>query len=103
MYAVSVYFVDTIYNLHNCPTVDSFKLASKLWLNKWKANEDAAVTSFVLHFEAQWLIDNSGWYQGIAPGHPTTNNALESFNAKIKKYHTLRARLPMYLFLSKMQ
>lgn len=40
------------------------------------------------------------WYEGYAPHTPTTNNALESTNKRLKQDETLRNRLPLPRFLS---
>ncbi|RNA32770.1 hypothetical protein BpHYR1_049731 [Brachionus plicatilis] len=43
----------------------------------------------------------SGWYEGYAPGYvPSTNNALESTNSRIKTDFTFRSRLPLDGFLA---
>ena len=41
---------------------------------------------------------NNGWFEGAAPGFPSTNNGLESINAQIKREGTFRERLPLGAF-----
>lgn len=43
------------------------------------------------------------WFEGAAVYTPSTNNALESHNAQIKKKVTLRKRLPLNQFLIAMR
>ena len=40
------------------------------------------------------------WYEGSAPGLRSTDNAIESTNATIKRDHTLKERLPESQFLT---
>lgn len=54
---------------------------------------------FLVYFNEQWVDMNPGWYVGVAPGVPCTNNALESTNNVIKREFTLRERLPLSDFL----
>jgi len=42
----------------------------------------------------------NGWYDGYAPGFPSTNNGIEATNAVIKREHTSRERAPVVQFLN---
>ena len=50
------------------------------------------------YFIKNWYENNSNWYEGFSPKNPSTNNALESFNALIKKKYTVRERLSIPKF-----
>ncbi len=82
---------DEIHLLQLCHDKESFQQMCKLWLKKWKGNNDAK--EFMSYFKDTWLDRNEGWYEGHAPGYPSTNNGLESINRCIKDEHTLRSRL----------
>jgi hypothetical protein len=43
--------------------------------------------------------DNCGWFSGLAPESPTTNNGTESSNRQLKERDTMRRRLPIREFL----
>ena len=86
--------------LQTCPDEDSFIHASELFLQKWRASDEEGVAAFVAYFESSWLDQNSMWYEGYAPGHPSTNNCLEATNLAIKRQNTLRERLEMSRFLA---
>ena len=45
-----------------------------------------------------WFSTHATWFEGASLRTPSTNNALESFNALIKNEHTLRERLPLGRF-----
>ena len=49
-------------------------------------------------FEKQWLEIAPNWYEGLSIFNPSTNNALEAFNALIKAMYTLRERLSLSKF-----
>lgn len=55
------------------------------------------------YFVENWYERNSDWYEGFQPMCPSTNNALESYNALIKRKYTLRERLPMSKFFDTMK
>lgn len=75
-----------------------FKSASALFLKKWSPNENTK--AFLAYFTDEYLKKRSGWYEGIAPGFPSTNNGLESLNNKIKNEGTFRLRLPLGEFFT---
>jgi transposase-like protein len=64
-----------------------FDKAAELFLSKWAKNVE-----FCAYFRKQWLDQNLFWYEGAGPGIPSTNNALESTNASIKREETFRER-----------
>jgi hypothetical protein len=70
-----------------------------LWKKKWEAREEAK--NFVAYFIAEYLDNpsNTGWFEGAAPGAPSTNNCLEATNNVIKKEWTLRDRLRLRDFM----
>lgn len=76
-----------------------FDLMSKLFCEKWRQEEP----NFVEYFEKQWLGAHSNWFEGAAQFTPSTNNAVESHNASIKRKITLRRRLPFNQFVSSMK
>ena len=57
------------------------------------------VNLFLIYFETNWIRQNSNWFEGAAPGYPSSNNALEGTNNDIKDSFTFRERLPMNEFL----
>ena len=67
-----------------------FSTAFQLFKKKWKK-----YVSFLQYFEAQWINQLPGWYEGYAKCIPSTNNALESFNRVIKDQKTMREGLPL--------
>lgn len=59
----------------------------------------AVQPNFVEYFKKEWLGVHCNWFEGAAEYTPSTNNALESHNAVIKRKVTLRKRLPFNQFL----
>lgn len=72
-----------------------FEMMTKLFREKWLDTE----SNFVEYFEKEWLGSHSNWFEGAAQYTPSTNNALESHNATIKRNITFRRRLPLEEFL----
>lgn len=58
-----------------------------------KNDKDPNISEFLLYFKNTWLGRNRSFYEGFAPGVPSTNNALESFNGMLKKDVTDRELL----------
>ena len=81
--------------LQRSPNEEIFNLASLLFLKKWKENRDSNVLSFLDYFKTQWLDENSGWYEGLAVGYPSTNNGLEATNRWVKEHGTFRNKLDL--------
>lgn len=76
-----------------------FGFMADLFSKKWESLE----SDFVRYFERQWLGTHSNWFEGAADYTPSTNNALESHNAVIKRKVTFRKRLPLNQFLITMK
>ena len=57
-----------------------FKLLCDSFLKKWKAKRMGDVNLFLTYFETNWIRQNSNWFEGAAPGYPSSNNALEGTN-----------------------
>lgn len=75
-----------------------FDMMTKLFIEKWQQVEP----NFVDYFKKEWLGSHSNWFKGAAQYTPSTNNALESHNATIKRTITFRRRLPLEEFLAAM-
>ncbi|CAF1146241.1 unnamed protein product, partial [Brachionus calyciflorus] len=68
-----------------------FPIALKLFQEKWSRVNSPAIKTFLEYFDNQWCKDgNNGWYEGFAPGLPSTSNSLESTHAQIKKILNLK-------------
>jgi hypothetical protein len=80
---------------------DIFDAAYELFKEKWlKVNTNKIPTkTFLEYFEAEWIQKHPGWYEGYAPGVPSTNNGLESTNRVIKDEGTYRVKLSLGRFL----
>lgn len=87
--------LEDIRKMHLAPNKTTFNLMSKLFCEKWSDVE----SNFVSYFKREWLSAHCNWFEGAAHYTPSTNNALESHNAVIKRKITLRRRLPMNEFL----
>ena len=61
---------------------ERFDLAMQLFFQKWR-RQGTLTAEFLDYFNAQWVTNNKGWFEGYAPSVPSTNNALESFNRNI--------------------
>src|SRR6185312_3248873 len=61
-----------------------FQAGFALFDNKWRSKKHEDIDSFLDYFTQQWIYDNKGWYEGFAPGKPSTDNALEANNDVIK-------------------
>lgn len=86
--------------LQLCNDETTFGKASTLFLNKWRTDTAQNVTDCIDYFHSQWLAKDNGWYEGYAPGFPSTNNAIEATNSVIKREHTIRERAPVGQFLN---
>lgn len=74
-------------------------MMAELFIKKWTPVEP----NFTEYFEKQWLGVHSNWFEGAADYTPSTNNAVESHNAVIKRTVTFRRRLPLKEFLIAMK
>lgn len=88
--------LDDIRKIQLAPNKKTFSMMTKLFCEKWVLVEP----DFTNYFEKQWLGVHCNWYEGAANYTPSTNNALESHNAVIKRSITLRKRLPLNQFLT---
>lgn len=79
--------------LQTSPSIVVFNMASRLFIEKWTKNVDIKVIAFLNYFSAQYLEKDPYWYEGAAPGYPSTNNGLESYNSVIKNIRLLRSQL----------
>lgn len=77
--------------LQLCQNEEVFNKAGSLFIEKWE-NKYGNFTSY---FKRQHLEQFPNWYEGKAMFSPSTNNALESRNGKIKQQWTNHKRLPM--------
>jgi hypothetical protein len=88
--------------LQLCISQSVFESASKLFLEKWLDSEHSnSVHSYISYFKKQWLDSEwlDTWYEGYAPGYPSTSNSIESINSLIKKFVTMRKKIPIQKFL----
>jgi hypothetical protein len=72
--------------LHSTLTEAEFDTKFSNMFNHWLANSD----NFALYFYQQWVVGEFKKWQIFhsSPGVATTNNAVESLNATLKKYFT---------------
>lgn len=70
--------------LHLSPEKETFEVGCKLFVEKWRPMEKGALRKINKSF----IKKNFNWYIGAQVRAPTTNNATESFNASMKKFHT---------------
>lgn len=91
-------FLNDITRLHLCPSVKSFDIAWKLFAKKWHSKE-TTVTNYI---KKQWLSSYyKYWFAGAALLAPSTNNAVESTNRRIKDDFNFRTRSKMNVFQTK--
>ena len=84
---------------HNTKT---FEKLCALFIKKWKQLDDTNVNTFCDYLNDNWIEKNEKWYEGAAPGYPSTNNGNEGTNQDIKDSYTFRERLPLNQFLALM-
>lgn len=90
--------VDDVRKIQLAPNRNIFDMMTELFMEKWRCNEP----NFVTYFKTQWLGAHRNWFEGASEYAPSTNNALESHNATIKRRVTFRRRLPLEEFLPTM-
>lgn len=86
--------VTDIDTLQRCRTPAMFSEACVLYNQKW-----SGFLPFTEYLNTSWISQNANWYEGCIDRAPKTNNALESFNGRIKSafsFH-VRATLPQFL------
>lgn len=90
--------LDDIRKMQLAPSRKVFDDMTQMFKNKWYELEN----NFVDYFEKEWLGPHSNWFEGASHYTPSTNNALESHNATIKRKVTFRRKLPLNEFLNAM-
>lgn len=83
--------------LQLCPSREAFDAATKLFVKKWVRKEKP----FTDYFGLNWVTKNGDWFEGVRFFTPSTNNALESFNDKLKKDFDFRGRPSFNQFKAK--
>lgn len=73
--------LDEIRKMQLAPNRTEFELMTNLFIKKWQSVEP----NFIEYFRREWLGGHTNWLEGAAHYTPSTNNALESHNATIKK------------------
>lgn len=91
--------LDDIRKMQSSPSRAIFEKMAELFCEKWEPLEP----NFIDYFRSQWLGPLVNWFEGAAEYTPSTNNALESHNATIKRKVTMRRRLPLNQFLLAMK
>ena len=99
IYAVQLSFTDDVFNhginllMSKCRTQPSLGHFCDYFNEQWVGQVHHPHSLFDFHFR----------YKGCALNLPSTNNACESFNAKIKRQYTVRSMLLLSSFLPKME
>lgn len=88
--------MEDIDSLQLASNKEIFEKASLLFVKKWRTKRQYQFTDYM---NEMWLSTHQNWYEGIASYTPSQNNALESFNLRIKKEETFRERMPLSRFL----
>ena len=86
-------------SLQLASTPEIFAKAISLFNEKYSNGSDA-LQNFLTYFNKQWVEKYPGWYEGYAPGLPSSNNALESTNRYIKEHSKFSKRHSLSQFLS---
>lgn len=82
--------------LMQSPSTQHFEKGCDLFLKKCRKLKD---THFADYFQRIWLnAKNKNWHHGLINFIPTTNNAIESTNKRIKDDFNLRVKQPMSAF-----
>lgn len=88
--------LDDIRKIQLAANKSTFSMMTALFCQKWTHSEP----EFIEYFKKEWMGSHCNWFEGAANYTPSTNNALESHNAVIKRSITLRKRLPLNQFLT---
>lgn len=86
-----------IESLYFCWSTDMFDKASLLFQNKWEPRQP----ELVKYMRGQWLSTHKNWFKGFGR-IPSTDNALESFNGRIKGRVSYHLRMPLNEYLGKL-
>lgn len=70
---------------------ETFIKAAELFVKKWEGKYG----EFTRYFHQQHVVTFGNWYEGKAFFSPSTNNALESRNGKVKQQWTNNKKLPL--------
>lgn len=86
--------MEDVRKLHLAADERAFKMGCNLFMEKWVELEEEAVKKL----QKSFFKKNYKWYIGAEYRIPKTNNALESFNASVKIFHTQFERKPLKQF-----
>ena len=79
-----------IFNIQICPSAQIFKLAIKLFEQKWQNRSDEK-DIFIAYFKKQWCESNNcNLFEGATLRIPSNNNGCEGTNRWTKENNTLR-------------
>ncbi len=53
---------------------ENFKMATELFIKKWKQKKMPDVTTFIEYMDDHWIKINSNLYEGVAPGYPSSKS-----------------------------
>ena len=53
---------------------ENFKMATELFIKKLKQKKMPYVTTFIEYMDDHWIKINSNWYEGAAPGYPSSKS-----------------------------
>uniref|UniRef100_A0A914X3P3 SWIM-type domain-containing protein n=1 Tax=Plectus sambesii TaxID=2011161 RepID=A0A914X3P3_9BILA len=77
-----------------------FNSAARRLLQRWK---QLGLRAFATYFKRVWVKGPLRyWYEGAAMGEVSTNNGLESLHGRIKRFGTLRKKMPIGSFVKEM-
>lgn len=85
--------------LNLCNSVDVFDHATDLFIKHWASKEPEFIG--YMRDKSFWFGTHKNWFHGFG-SLPTTDNALESFNNRIKNETTFRKKLTMLTFLGQL-
>lgn len=92
--------LENLSKLQQSPDLESFEKGAQLLISKWNKKE----SEFVKYMKTYWLNPaNKFFFGGALVRAPSTNNALEATNGRIKTDFNLRRKLKMNDFKNKIQ
>ena len=74
-----------------------FEELKKAFEEKYNGHES------LTYIKTEYFHKNQNWFEGFGQNCPSTNNAIESFNAVLKRCYTLRERMAVGDFLESME